>query len=130
MAVGGGGAAVHFLDLQNGARRGLLEVPCLFGHLELDEGELGHRPEVLYVLGWTDIVAIDPRLHVRWWARNVAVDGVIFYDATGANLRFGVEMDPPGGWFRIEIDAETGRELSRVPNFTEDYNGLYGRRGQ
>jgi hypothetical protein len=129
VAVVGGGAAVHFLDLANGAPRWRLEVPCLFGNLELDQGEPGHRPEALYVLGWTDIIAVDPTLQIRWSARDVAVDGVIFYDAAGPILRFGVEMDPPGGWFQIELDAQTGRELSRTPNFSSDYSGLYGSGG-
>jgi hypothetical protein len=57
------------------------------------------------------------------------VDGVLFKDPAGSRLRFSVEMDPPGGWFDLELDAVTGRELSRTPNFTDGYVGLYGSSG-
>jgi len=113
VAVVGGGAAVYFLDLTSGALRHRLDVPCLFGHLALDHGEAGVRGEALYVLGWTDAIAIAPSLQTRWWARNLAVDGVVFHETAGALIRLGVEMDPPGGWFEIEVEAATGRELSR-----------------
>jgi hypothetical protein len=126
VAVIGGGAAVHFLDLESGAAKSRLEVSCLFGGLALDEGEPLLRNEALYVLGWTDIIAIEPTLQRRWWARDVALDGVTFRDAAGPVIRFGVEMDPPGGWFDIEVDASTGQELSRKPAFTDGYIGIYG----
>lgn len=126
LAVIGGGAAVHFLDLETGAPRFRLEIPCLFCDLALDEAAPDVRPEALYVLGWTDIVAIEPTLAVRWWARDVAVDGIVFCEPAGGVLRFHAEMDPPGGWFEVEVDVLTGRELSRKPEFNEDYLGLYG----
>lgn len=129
LAVIGGGAAVHFLELETGAPRHRLEVPSWFGGLGLDEGELGLRLETLYVLSWTDVIALDTALQTRWWARNIAVDGVIFQDPKGSVVRFSAEMDPPGGWFNVELDAMTGRELSRTPNFTDDYVGIYGSGG-
>ena len=122
VAVIGGGAVVHFLDLESGAAKSRLDIPCLFGHLAVDEGEPPFRTEALYVLGWTDIIAIDATLQTRWWARDVAVDGVTFREAAGPVVRFGVEMDPPGGWFDLEVDAKTGRK----PAFTDDYVGIYG----
>jgi hypothetical protein len=126
LAVIGGGAAVHFLDLETGYPRFRLEIPSLFCDLALDDVAPSSRPDTLYVLGWTDIVAVEPTLTIRWWARDVAVDGLIFQEPVGPVLHFGAEMDPPGGWFDVEIDAVTGRELSRKPAFTEDYLGIYG----
>ena len=128
VAVLGGGAAVYFLDLATGAVRSRLDLPCRFGHLALDPGEQHLRGEQLYVMGWTDIAAVAPSLEVRWWLRAVAVDGIVFREASGPLVGFGVEMDPPGGWFDIEVDARTGRELARTAAFTPGYRGIYGNR--
>lgn len=103
-----------------------LDVPCLFGHLALDPGEEGVRPETLYVLGWTDAIAIDPSLETRWSARDLAVDGITFNGVSGPLIRLSVEMDPPGGWFEIELDSATGHERSRAEAFSDDYLGIYG----
>jgi hypothetical protein len=124
VVVIGGGTHVYFLDAGTATETARLEIPCGFGHLELDPGEPPARQEALYVLGWTDIVAVERTLATRWWARDVAVDGVVFVSAAQSKLTFSVEMDPPGGWFQIELDATTGNELARRPAFTEDYRGL------
>lgn len=49
------------------------------------------------------------------------MDGIVFREVSGPLVGFGVEMDPPGGWFAIEVDARTRRELSRTPG----YDGIY-----
>jgi len=126
VAVIGGGGRVYFLDLDSGQERSRLDMPCLFGHFVLDAGG-GQRTETLYVLGWTDIIAVKPTLETKWSMQDVAVDGVTFKGADGAALRFAVEMDPPGGWFEVEVDAATGRELSRTSAFTDGYEGIYAR---
>lgn len=101
-----------------------------FGHLALavvpalaagaDEGEL------LLILGWNDVHAIARDLSTRWIARDVAVDGLVFGAVDGSLLAVHAEMDPPGGWFAVTLDARDGRELGRQPAFTPGYVGLYG----
>lgn len=122
----GGGAAVYLVGLRDGEPRRCFEVPDFFGHLALDSGKPGVRDETLYVLGWFDAYALDPTLGVRWHKRELAVDGLVFSGADGTTVRLGAELDPPGGWFEITLDALTGRELSRRPDFSDGYVGLYG----
>jgi hypothetical protein len=118
VAVIGGGGIVHFLDLETGASRHQLELPCRFGHLALAD-------DTLFILGWTDLIAIERTLDTRWWARDVAVDGIVFDSVTGPFVRIAAEMDPPGGWFDVTLDAATGREIARHPAFSDDYAGIY-----
>lgn len=118
----GGGAHVYFLALDTGELRRELPLPCRFGHLAL-------AGDALYVLGYTDIVAIDAKLATRWWARGVAVDGIVFDEATPSIVRVAAEMDPPGGWFDVTLDATTGAELTRTPAFSDDYSGRFATRG-
>jgi hypothetical protein len=125
VAIGGGGA-VHCLRTADGEPRGRLDVADRFGHLALDAGEPGARAEALYVLGWHHAYAVGPDLKVRWQARDLAVDGIVFRDAAGPTIVVSAEMDPPGGWFEVELDAATGRELARRPDFLEGYVGIYG----
>ncbi|MCE9577365.1 MAG: hypothetical protein K8W52_29725 [Deltaproteobacteria bacterium] len=119
----GGGDHVHVLDRATGAVRARIAVPSLFGGLALDPGEPPHRPEALFIAGWRDLIALEPTLAIRWHATDLAIDGVIVHDVVGTVVRIGCEMDPPGGWFDVEVDALTGRELGRRPAFTEDYVG-------
>ncbi|MRG98398.1 hypothetical protein [Polyangium spumosum] len=110
----GGGDTVYVLDIGTSALRATIAVPSRFGHLALapvptpDGGE-----EFLFVLGWTDVHAVDRRLETRWIARNVAVDGIVFHEIRGDALIVSAEMDPPGGWVEVALDIRTGSELSR-----------------
>ena len=61
-----------------------------------------------------------------WIARDVAVDGIVFGEVEGPLLTVHAEMDPPGGWFAVTLDARDGRELDRQPALTPGYVGLYG----
>ncbi|HEU4411392.1 MAG TPA: hypothetical protein VFS43_39440 [Polyangiaceae bacterium] len=122
----GGGATAHFLGTADGEPRGSLDVPDHFGHLALDAGEPGVRAEALYVLGWRHAYAVGPDLRTRWRARDLAVDGIVWRTAKGPKLYLNAEMDPPGGWFEVELEAATGRELTRRPDFLEGYAGIYG----
>jgi hypothetical protein len=126
VVVIGGGTRVYFARLADGEPRGHVEVADGFGHLALDAGEPGVRDEALYVLGWEDAYAVGPDLKARWRAPKLAVDGLVFYEAIGTVVRLSAEMDPPGGWFDVEVDAATGRELGRRPAFLDHYVGLYG----
>lgn len=111
----GGGNVVYLLDADSGDLRKKIAVPSFFGHLELlfEPTTSGATEEVLLILGWTDVHAIDKYFNTRWVARNVAVDGIIFCEALGNELIFSAEMDPPGGWVEVALDAQTGRELWR-----------------
>lgn len=130
--VAAAGDYVHLLDLDTGALRATLILSLdHFGHLALvDLPNLPNLPdsstELLLVLGWTDVRAYDPAGILRWHARNVAIDGITFDQVDGSILRLHAEMDPPGGWFAVSLDAATGRELAREPAFTPGYRGLYG----
>ncbi|EYF07391.1 Hypothetical protein CAP_0144 [Chondromyces apiculatus DSM 436] len=123
----GGGDAVYVLDLGTGAARARIAVPSLFGHLALVSVPAvgGGNAEVLLVLGWTDVHAIDGQLAPCWVARDVAVDGILLREARDQELHMLAEMDPPGGWVGIVLDARTGAELSREaePVFDEEGPG-------
>ena len=76
-----------------------------FGHLAIgDDG-------ALYVLGWRDVVAVAPSRKVRWIARGVAIDGILWREQRGGQLLLDAEMDPPGGWVPVVLDAATGRRV-------------------
>jgi hypothetical protein len=64
---------------------------------------------VLYILGWRNVIAIDRTLTVRWISENVAIDGIMWRGQDGDRILLSVEMDPPGGWVDVELDATTGR---------------------
>ncbi len=76
-----------------------------FGHFGVGDGAL------LFVLGWRDVVAVAPTLAVRWIARDIAIDGIIWREQRGAHLLLDAEMDPPGGWVPVVLDAATGRRV-------------------
>jgi hypothetical protein len=78
-----------------------------FGHFGDDVGD------TLFVLGWANITAIDSRLGIKWVSRNVAVDGITGGRCEAGRLYVSAEMDPPGGWVDVELDAETGQEIRR-----------------
>jgi len=67
----------------------------------------------LGLLGWRAVHAPARELSVRWVARDVAVDGLVFGDLTAGGVRLSAEMDPPGGWVDVGLDLRTGRELWR-----------------
>jgi hypothetical protein len=122
------GDRAHLLDLETGKLCATLDLtPDRFGHLALvDLTNPTSTTDLLLVLGWTDIRAYDSTASLRWHARNVAVDGISFDEIHGSVLRLHAEMDPPGGWFAVSLDAATGRELDRQPAFLPGYVGLYG----
>ena len=97
-------------------------MPSFFGELSLQRVE---GTEWLFVLGWRDVHAFTPDLEEQWVSRDVAVDGITDGTVEGSVLHVHAEMDPPGGWFSVQLDVRTGRELAR-PAFTEEYVGLYG----
>jgi hypothetical protein len=125
VAAIGGGRTVYFAELATGALRRELALEDFFGGLAVDEGDDGARPNSLYVCGYSDLLAIEPSLDVRWRLRQLAVDGILFHDTSGTQLHVDIELDPPGGWFEVTLDARTGAELSRKPAFSDDYVGLY-----
>jgi len=59
------------------------------------------------------VVAVGPSLNVSWVNKNLAVDGIIWRGQEGQRLLLSAEMDPPGGWVDVELDANSGKELSR-----------------
>ncbi len=116
--VAGAGDRVHVLELATGALDATMELGSdHFGQLALGTVELeGAKVELLFVLGWTDVRAYDAGLVLRWHARNVAVDGITFAGVEGPVLKVSAEMDPPGGWFEVLLDAGTGQEKGRRPS--------------
>ena len=127
--IAGAGARVHVLDLASGAPVVTIDLaPDLFGDLRLAElpDDRGTPREALMILGWTDVWIYDAELTLRWRARDVAVDGVTFDEVVGSVVRLHAEMDPPGGWFAVSLNAANGRELGRRPALLPGYVGLYG----
>lgn len=110
VAALGGGDAVYVLDLETGALRARWAVPSLFGHLSLVSVPApdGGTEELLLLLGWTDVHAMDDRLQPRWVARDVAMDGIVFLEVRRGTLVLSAEMDPPGGWEDVALDSATG----------------------
>ena len=119
VAVIGGSQEVYCLDLETADTRLQLQLDGYFGYLVLDRDSSGE--EILFVLGCEDIHAYRPSLDLRWHAKDVAADGITFNRIDGDRLWVNAEMDPPGGWFAVEIDLATGKELSRHPKFSDDY---------
>jgi len=103
----GGGDVVYFFDVHSGELRAAIPVLSLFGHLALVMDDL------LLILGWTDVHAIDSQLQTRWIAKNVAVDGIVFGEVRDNAVIVSAEMDPPGGWVDVALDMRTGAELWR-----------------
>jgi hypothetical protein len=123
VAAIGGKSVVLLLELSSGAERRRISVPSYFGHLSV---QLVDGVEWLFVLGWADVHAFAPNLEEQWVSRGVAVDGITGGTVEGDILHVNAEMDPPGGWFSVQLDVRTGRELAREPAFTDDYAGIYG----
>jgi hypothetical protein len=46
-----------------------------------------------------------------WVSENVAIDGITWRGQVGDRIQLSAEMDPPGGWVDVELDATTGRML-------------------
>jgi hypothetical protein len=108
LVVIAGGAAVHFLSPESGAIVKTLSLDDdLFGRFGPTDSDL------LYILGWQNVIAVDTALAVRWVSRGVAVDGIIWTGCEGNRIQLSAEMDPPGGWVDVELDVVTGREVSR-----------------
>lgn len=104
------GAAVSTLTL------GTPDGGDLFGGLAIGDDA------TLYVLGWRDVVAVAPTLEVRWIARDVAVDGIVWCEQRGPHLRLDAEMDPPGGWVPVVLDAATGRRVEPSPSIAWQFS--------
>lgn len=103
-----GGPTVHFLAPESGATLKTLSLDDdLFGHCGPTDDD------VLYILGWRHVIAVDKTLAVQWVSRDVAIDGLTWTGRDGDRVQLSAEMDPPGGWVDVELDALTGRELSR-----------------
>lgn len=108
VVVVAGGPAVHFLSVETGSIVKTLSLDDdLFGHFGPVDGD------VFYILGWRHVIAVDQTLAVRWVSRDVAVDGITWTERNGDRIQLSAEMDPPGGWVDVELDAMTGRELAR-----------------
>lgn len=117
---------VRFVDLESGTVRARVPVSGDWGHLAIHHAsETGE--ETLFVLGQCDVLAFRASLDLRWRADGVAVDGILFKEVHGNSVRISAEMDPPGGWFAVALDLQTGAEISRIPAFTPDYVGVYRR---
>jgi hypothetical protein len=119
----GGGDRVYLLDIQTGDLRREVEVPSLFCELALAGAEDGQ--ELLLILGWSDVHALGRDLSTRWVARHVALDGLTFERSYEGTCVVHAEMDPPGGWFEVTLDACDGHEVGRKPAFSPDYVGWY-----
>jgi hypothetical protein len=96
----GGGSDVYFFDLRTGEIRLRAPVRTYFGHLALHTAP---DTDLLFVLGCSDVFAYRPSLTLQWRAENIAVDGITFDGVDGSLVRVNAEMDPPGGWFAVDL---------------------------
>jgi hypothetical protein len=96
---------VHFVAAASGAIVKTLSLDGdLFGHF-------GPIDDVLYILGWRNVVAVDNSLQVRWVSRDLAIDGIVWKRSDGERIELAAEIDPPGGWVDVDLDVATGRIL-------------------
>lgn len=103
-----GGPDVHFVSSESGTILKTLSLDDdLFGHFGPTDGN------VLHILGWRNVIAVGKPLVVCWVSRDVAVDGITWRGQDKNRIQLSAEMDPPGGWVDVELDAITGREISR-----------------
>ena len=110
-----GGNAVYVFDAHSGELQTTIAIPSFFGHLGLVTipTASGLTEEALLIMGWTDVHVIDSAFKTRWVARNVAIDGIVFSEIRDNEIIVSAEMDPPGGWVEVGLDAFTGAELWR-----------------
>lgn len=121
VAIGGGDGA-YLVDLADGTLRKAIPVPARFGHFARVTRQTGSADELFLVLSQTGIEAFDRDFSRVWIAENLAVDGLVCAGGVVQDDKIVVdaEMDPPGGWFEVELAFSTGRELSRRPVFSEE----------
>jgi len=104
----GADRAVEFFDPDSGALVKSLSLgDDFFGHLGPPDGD------VLYILGWRNVTAVNRTLDIFWRNEDVAIDGIVWRGQDGDRIQLSAEMDPPGGWVDVELDATTGRPTSR-----------------
>lgn len=97
---------VKFLSAETGAIvRSIFLGHDLFGGFGPVDGD------TLFVLGWTQALAVDATLSTRWRSGHIAVDGITWRERIGDRILLSCEMDPPGGWVDVELDARTGEQL-------------------
>ncbi len=106
----GAGRWVHLLAIADGSIAASFSLASdRFGHLALDDDGA-----TLYILGWCRVIAIARHHEVRWESPEIAVDGIVWRGRDRDRLRVAAEMDPPGGWVDVELDAATGAEVARA----------------
>jgi hypothetical protein len=104
----GSSSAIYALNLADGAvllQRELGSYSCAF--------QLSPDQTRLYVLDGEQVTCLAASLAVVWVSSPIAVDGLQFEALEGDRLIVLAEMDPPGDWWRVELDLLSGRELSR-----------------
>jgi hypothetical protein len=111
----GGGDVVYVFDVESGELQTTIAMSSFFGHLALVTlpTASGALEEVLLIMAWTDVHVIDSKFETRWIARDVAIDGIVFSEVRDNAILVSAEMDPPGGWVEVALDAFTGAELWR-----------------
>lgn len=103
----GAGHRVAVVDLCSRAVRDL-ELDAYFVDFHpLPDGVLAATGSSLY--------RIDRSGAIRWWARNLAVDGVRVQEVRDGEVRGEAEMDPPGGWRPFALALDTGRITTTGP---------------
>lgn len=100
-----GGPSVHFVAAASGA---IVKTLSLAGDLF---GHFGPVDDVLYILGWRNVVAVDSTLEVRWVSHDLAIDGIVWKSSNDERIELAAEIDPPGGWVDVDLDVATGKIL-------------------
>ena len=105
----GGGDDLYVLSLTDGAILFHHKLNGYFGQMCLSPDKVS-----LYVSGATDLLALTTSLETAWYKKNLAVDGIIFDKISESVLHLSTEVDPPGGWEKVTVDATNGKEIDRV----------------
>jgi hypothetical protein len=104
----GGGAELFALDLETGGVRHHQMLDSYFMRLAFTPDRTR-----LLVLDGTSVAALDMSLK-ELWRTPVAVDGIILRDLDDERVYIDAELDPPGGWKPLVLDARTGQLIERA----------------
>lgn len=111
----GAGSEVQLIDEENA--RLLYRIDLASGDVPDRFGQFGEQPtDRLFVLGWRNVVCVDTSLAVSWIRESVAVDGITWVGLAAGHVHLSAEIDPPGGWVPIALDAASGHEVSTRPS--------------
>ena len=103
--IAGFGDSLYIFDTFTNTEILALPLDGYFGHLYLEAEEL-------YVTNCSGVWCISLNGELKWYSKNLAVDGITINDFTIDEIHISAEIDPPGGWVPLILDRKTGQKIS------------------